>query len=249
VTAVENPDLEEYLKSLAESVFEDVDWRELPLRNIELGDAKAVTISGLAKSELPTRVDLTVAVTSDRVFHMIVAGTAGQMERAATRVDAARAGLRIFAKTKAAVTETEDATRDERLGFALSRPAAGWKRTHPPIRGGESQGSSAGWTHGKESLSVFAFCPDTIDPDPHAFVEIVMKLLPTQLARKANKSAVHDTQAFEGAPREHSSWKDGDVVADLYVVVRDRTCYLVCSEGDGRAFDRTMAERCLTLLP
>jgi hypothetical protein len=249
VTKVEGPNIQDYLGAIAGAVFEDVDWRELPSRDIKLGDADAVTISGLGKSEIPTQVDLTVAVTSDRVFHMIVAGTAGQMDRAAARVDAARAGLRIFAKANEAVTETEDVTRDERLGFALSRPADGWKRTHPPMQGAESQGSSAGWAHGKENLSVIAFCPDTIDPDPQMFVDLVKKLLPRQLARKVNKSTVHDTQDFEGAPREHSSWKDGDVAADIYFVVRDRTCYLVCTEAEGHPFDRALAERCLTLLP
>jgi hypothetical protein len=249
VLRTEAPDIQNYLEALAGSVFADVDWRELPSRKLQLGDAEAVTISGLSKSEIPTQIDLTVAVTKDRVFHMIVAGTVGQMQRAAARVDAARGGLQIFAKANEPVIETEEVTRDERLGFTLSRPADGWKRTHPPMKGAEGQGSSAGWAHGKESLYVIAFCPDTIDPDPHTFVDLVKKLLPSQLARKVNKSTVHDTQDFAGAAREHSSWKDGDVVADIYFVVRDRACYLVCTEAAGHALDRALAERCLTLLP
>ena len=76
-----------------------------------------------------------------------------------------------------------------------------------------------------------------------------MKLVPSQFAPKVRKSEVRDTQDFAGAPRDHSTWKIGDIVNDLYFVVRDRTCYMVCTEGEGRSFDRALAERCLTLLP
>jgi hypothetical protein len=247
VLEVEDPDIEVYFDAMARALFGD-DYAEVgERRKVDLGEVEGLTIGGKATDD-PTYLDVTVAVTKNRVIHLTLGCTLSQSQRAREKIDAARGGLHVLEKVPPRSVESDGLLRDERLGFSLRSPGPGWKRTYPPV-GGNAQASSAGWSKDGQEISVVALCPALPTQETQPLVDLISKLVEGTLKKAARKTLVRGTQDFMGAPRDHLSWKDGAKHGEVFFVVRDRTCYAVSLESSGERFDRAVAERCVTILP